>query len=60
MRKERAKSIKCNILNEMLDAVAVYLDEKSEHVLEVRSSKEMRLPFLIAFGNRELLMALPK
>lgn len=60
MRKCRAETIKADFQNNLPDIVTVHWDGKLLPGLDVRSSKEERLPILISFKDREQLLAVPK
>lgn len=59
-RKDRAESIKSDFQDNMPEMVTVHWDGKLLPGLDVRSSKEERLPILISFGEKEQLLAVPK
>lgn len=59
-RKIRAESIKSDFKNNVPEIVTVHWDGKLLPSLDVRSSKEERLPILISFGDKEQLLAVPK
>lgn len=60
MRKERAETIKSDFQDHIPDIVTVHWDGKMLPGLDVRSSKEERLPVLISYGKQEQLLAVPK
>ena len=60
MRRDRAESIKSDFQNNVPEVVTVHWDGKLLPGLNVRSSKEERLPILISFGEKEQLLAVPK
>lgn len=60
MRKNRAESIKSDFQNNMPEVVTIHWDGKLLPGLDVRSSKEERLPILISFEEKEQLLAVPK
>lgn len=59
-RKERAESIKIDFNNDVPEVVTVHWDGKLLPAVNIRNSKEERLPIVITFGNREQLLAVPK
>lgn len=59
-RKNRAESIRSDFKNNVPEVVTVHWDDKLLPGLDVRSSKEERLPILISFGDKEQLLAVPK
>lgn len=59
-RKDGAKSVKSDFQNNVPEIVTVHWDSKLLPGLDVRSSKEERLPILISFGEKEQLLAVPK
>lgn len=59
-RKSRAEAIKTDFQNNLPDVVTVHWDGKLLPGLDVRSSKEERLPTLASFDDREQLLAVPK
>nr|CAH7722161.1 unnamed protein product [Callosobruchus chinensis] len=59
-RKGRAEAIKLDCQNNLPEMVTVHRDGKLLPGLDVRSSKEERLPILISFGEKEQLLAVPK
>jgi len=59
-RKSRAEAIKFNFQNNVPDVVTVHWDGKLLPGLDVRSSKEERLPVIASFDDREQLLAVPK
>lgn len=59
-RKDRAESIKSDFQNNLPESVTVHWDGKLLPGLDVRSSKEERLPILISFEEKEQLLAVPK
>lgn len=60
IRKDRAESIKSDFQNHIPEMVTVHWDGKLLPGLNVRSSKEERLPILISYGEKEQLLAVPK
>src|SRR5215469_7192055 len=56
----RAEAIKFNFQNNVPDVVTVHWDGKLLPGLDVRSSKEERLPVIASFDDREQLLAVPK
>ncbi|XP_036340150.1 uncharacterized protein LOC118749456 [Rhagoletis pomonella] len=60
MRKHRAESIKSDFQNNMPEVVTVHWDGKLLPGLDVKSSKEERLPIIISFEEKEQLLAVPK
>ena len=56
----RAKDIKTDFQDCVPDIITVYWDGKLLPGLDVRSPKEERLPILISFEEKELLLAVPK
>ncbi|KAK9729928.1 hypothetical protein QE152_g15616 [Popillia japonica] len=59
-RKDRTESIKSDFQNNLPETVTVHWDGKLLPGLDVRSSKEERLPILISLGEKEQLLAAPK
>lgn len=59
-RKQRAEAIKLNFQNVVPDTVTVHWDGKLLPALDVRKSKEERLPIVISYDNKEQLIAVPK
>jgi hypothetical protein len=59
MRKDRAEAIKSDFQDNVPEVVTVHWNDKLLPGLDVRSSKEERLPILISFGDREQLLAVP-
>lgn len=59
-RKSRAEAIKTDFQNNLPDVVTVHWDGKLLPGLDVRSSKEERLPIIASFDDREQLLAVPK
>lgn len=59
-RKSRPEVIKFDFQNNIPEAVTVHWDEKLFPGLNVRSSKEERLPVIASFDDREQLLAVPK
>lgn len=60
MRKLRAEKIKKDFNDEIPEVVTLHWDGKLLPALNVKSSKEERLPIAITFGNKEQLIAVPK
>ncbi|XP_067621941.1 uncharacterized protein [Eurosta solidaginis] len=60
MRKHRAESIKSDFQNNIPEVVAVHWDGKLLPSLNVKSSKEERLPIVISFEEKEQILAVPK
>ena len=60
MRKDRAGSIKSDFQNNVPEVVTVHWDGKLLPALDVRTSKEERLPIIISYGEEEQLLAVPK
>lgn len=60
MRKDRAESIKSDFQNKVPEVVTVHWDGKLLPGLDVRSSKEERLPIIISYDEKEQLLAVPK
>lgn len=60
MRKSRAETIKSDFKNNVPDVVTVHWDGKLLPGLDVRSSKEERLPITISYSDKEQLLAVPK
>lgn len=60
MRRERAEAIKVEFQNEVPDTVTIHWDGKLLPALDVRKSKEERLPIVISYDNKEQLIAVPK
>lgn len=60
MRKDRAEAIKSDFQDNVPEVVTGHWNDKLLPGLDVRSSKEERLPILISFGDREQLLAVPK
>ena len=60
MRMARAKDIKTDFQDRVPDVITVHWDGKLLPGLDVRSPKEERLPVLISFDEKELLLAVPK
>lgn len=59
-RKSRAEAIKSDFQNNVPDLVTVHWDGKLLPGLNVRSSKEERLPIIASFDDRDQLLAVPK
>ncbi|XP_074108448.1 uncharacterized protein LOC141533454 [Cotesia typhae] len=59
-RKSRAEAIKTDFQNNLPDVVTIHWDGKLLPGLDVRSSKEERLPIIASFDDREQLLAVPK
>lgn len=59
-RKTRAEAIKTDFQNKVPEVVTVHWDGKLLPGLDVRSSKEERLPIIASFDDREQLLAVPK
>ncbi|KAK2575365.1 hypothetical protein KPH14_001258, partial [Odynerus spinipes] len=59
-RKSRAEAIKTDFQNNVPDVVTVHWDGKLLPGLNVRSSKEERLPIIASFDGREQLLAVLK
>ena len=60
MRIARAKDIKTDFQDRVPDVITVHFDGKLLPGLDVRSPKEERLPVLISFEEKELLLVVPK
>ena len=60
MRMARAKDINNYFQDRVPDVISVNWDGKLLPDLDVRSPKEERLPVLISFEEKELLLAVPK
>ena len=60
LRMVRAKDIKTDFQDRVPDVITVHWDGKLLSGLDVRSPKEERLPVLISFEEKELLLFLPK
>jgi len=60
MRKSRAEAIKTDFQNNVPDVVTVHWDGKLLPGLNVRVSKEERLPIIVSFDDKEQLLAVPK
>ncbi|GBP39267.1 hypothetical protein EVAR_22674_1 [Eumeta japonica] len=58
--KTRTGTIKTDFQNNLPDIVKVHWDGKPLPGLDVRSSKEERFPIIVAFDDRERLLAVPK
>lgn len=59
-RKSRAEAIKTAFQNNVPDVITVHWDGKLLPGMDVRSSKEERLPIIASFDDREQLLAVPK
>lgn len=59
-RKSRAEAIKADFQDNVPDVVTVHWDGKLLPGLDVRSSKEERLPIIVSFEGKEQLLAVPK
>lgn len=59
-RKNRAATIKADFRNNVPDVVTIHWDGKLLPALDIRTSKEERLPILISFEDKEQLLAVPK
>jgi len=59
-RKSRAEAIKSDFQNNVPDVVTVHWDGKLLPGLDVRSSKEERLPVIASFDDKKQLLAVPK
>ncbi|CAH0560540.1 unnamed protein product [Brassicogethes aeneus] len=60
IRKERAEMIKNDFQNNIPEIVTIHWDGKLLPAVDVRSSKEERLPIVISYENKEQLLAVPK
>jgi hypothetical protein len=62
LRQERAVFIKRDFQNEIpkVRIVTVHWDGKMLPEINVKNSKEERLPILVSFGMKEQLLAVPK
>jgi hypothetical protein len=59
-RKERAEAIKIDFQNNIPEILTVHWDGKLLPALDIRSSKEERLPIVITYEDKEQLLAVPK
>lgn len=59
-RRERADAIKVAFKNNLPPYVTVHWDGKLLPALNVRDSKEERLPIVVTFGDMEQLISVPK
>ncbi|GBN80804.1 hypothetical protein AVEN_53872-1 [Araneus ventricosus] len=59
-RKESAESITVAFQNDISQILTVHWDGKLLPALNVRDTKEERLPIIVSFGDREQLIGVPK
>lgn len=59
-RKKSAESIKVAFQNDIPQILTVHWDGKLLPALNVRDTKEERLPIIVSFGDREQLIGVPK